>query len=123
MLAYLKIKIVSLAAESRLIRSAEREWKKTKRHPRNRNKNAEEIFFGLKDHRKGIVRDEARWAQIAYGFLRGLRYDQVERPKRKPVNRKRVAELAVKYYRDTDRLRNDTPQEIYNLVLKWLDAD
>lgn len=120
MLAYLKIKIVSLAAEATLIRKAERKWKASYRHPKNGNPRAKDVYLGLKDHRKTIVRDEARWAQIAYGFLRGRRYDQVERPVRKGINERRVIELVCKYARDTARLSNRSEPEIRNLVKEWL---
>ena len=71
--AELKIKIKSLAAEAVLIRKDEskalaksrtapdethREWHKT-------------TYKSLNDHRRGIVRFEARCAQLAYAFLLG----------------------------------------------------
>lgn len=63
---YLKVKIKSLAEEARIIR------KETKRARKVSIKN------GLALHRKGIVRHEARHTCLAYGFLRGLEYRQME---------------------------------------------
>lgn len=55
----LKVKIKSLAVEARIIRKEEQK-------PHNSH-----IRFQLIDHRKGVVRREARHALLAYGFLRG----------------------------------------------------
>ena len=63
---YLKVKIKSLAEEARIIR------KETKRARKVTIKN------GLALHRTGIVRREARHTHLAYGFLRGLEYRQME---------------------------------------------
>ena len=128
MLAYLKIKIVSLAAEAKLIRKEEQKWKRRRRYllrnghaPTPTLSRAGTVFFGLKDHRKGIVSDEARWAQLAYGFLRGLKYEQIERPVRKKyVNEKRSVELVCKYSGDTERLSNHRETQIRTLVKEWL---
>lgn len=37
-----------------------------------------EAYHGLRMHRVKIVREEARFAQLAYGFLRGRTYAQLE---------------------------------------------
>jgi hypothetical protein len=128
MLAYLKIKIVSLAAEATLIRREERKWKA--RRPskaallsnRRTHPDAEEIFFGLKDHRRTVVRDEARWAQLAYAFLRGRPYASVERPVRKVgIDVARVAELAYKYGRRYPGGPTG-PQDAKVRITDWLEA-
>ena len=81
---YLKIKIKSLADEAQAIRAEER---KVSRHFKNAK--TEEHRYdhaltvqGLRDHRVGIVRDEARASLVAYGFLRGIPYERIERPSR-----------------------------------------
>lgn len=66
---YIKVKILSLAAEAKIIRKQEQ---KARKHG-NRS-----LRVGLADHRRGIVRHEARHAQLAYGFLRGTPYKQME---------------------------------------------
>ncbi len=67
MKTHLKIKIKSLAAESRIIRLEEKKWRGG--HP---------MRISLWDHRVKAVRNEARAALLAYGFLRGRTYRQVE---------------------------------------------
>jgi hypothetical protein len=66
---YIKVKILSLAAEAKIIRKQEQ---KARSHG-NRS-----LRIGLADHRRGIVRHEARHAQLAYGFLRGMAYKKME---------------------------------------------
>lgn len=83
---YLKVKIISLADEARTIRIEE------KRLP---GESTERV--GLYLHRIQDVRWEARSAQLAYGFLRGRPYKQLEHETRKPLDLKRIAELAKKY--------------------------
>lgn len=93
---YLKIKLKSLAAEARIIR-------------REEQKN-EYFRHGLRDHRKGIVRSVARDTQIAYGFLRGKDYKQIENnPKTKP-NWDSVKKMIEKYGVN----RNDYSFDEYN---------
>ena len=66
---YIKVKILSLAAEAKIIRKQEQ---KARAHG-NRS-----LRIGLAEHRRGIVRHEARHAQLAYGFLRGMPYKKME---------------------------------------------
>lgn len=85
--AALRVKVKSLAAEAKIIRREE-----------ERAKSWHE-WMSLKDHRKGIVRREARAAQLALAFLRGMSYETVE-PVVRPGNEapwKRVKELVLKY--------------------------
>jgi len=56
---YLKVKILSLAEESRIIRKETRAAKQ------------DSIKNGLYLHRVWVVRTEARVTYLAYGFLRG----------------------------------------------------
>lgn len=55
---YLKIKIKHLAAEARIIRQEERKF-----HGMDK--------WALQHHRKTVVRDAARQAQMAYAVIRG----------------------------------------------------
>jgi len=61
---YLKVKIKSLAAESKIIRAEERKNKRAR--------------SGLAEHRRGIVRAAARHTLLAYGFIRGRKYSDME---------------------------------------------
>lgn len=67
----LKIKLKSLAEEARIIRKEEKKGTRFRAE--------------LEEHRKGIVRYEARHTHLAYGFLRGRKLEQIEKnPKNKP---------------------------------------
>lgn len=83
--AYLKVKIKSLAEEARIIR------KETKRAKSVTIKN------GLALHRKGIVRTEARHTCLAYGFLRGRDYRQMEPIAYVEPNWTKVRRMVQKY--------------------------
>ena len=82
---YLKVKIKSLAEEARIIR------KETKK-ARNLS-----IKNGLALHRTGVVRTEARLTQLAYGFLRGLEYLQMEQKAHTSPDWARVRKMVAKY--------------------------
>lgn len=75
MKTHLKIKIASLAAEAKIIKANERKWKAA---PRKGSADPHPMFFSLQGHRLGVVRPEARCSLLAYGFLRGRRYRQLE---------------------------------------------
>lgn len=90
---HLKIKIKTLAYEARIIRKEERkhlqlarclkvveplEVKLMTKHYR--------AFWDLSEHRKGKVRHAARENGLAYGFIRGRSYAQME-AKCRPDNR------------------------------------
>lgn len=96
MKAYLKIKVVSLAAEAKLIRREESKMK------RRRSERARDAFIGLRQHRINVVRPEARAACLAYAFLRGRPYRQVERVSYSLPDWTKVAKL-VERYGDGDR--------------------
>jgi hypothetical protein len=82
---YLKVKIKSLAEEARIIR------KETKRA------RSYTIKKGLDDHRKGAVRYEARHTHLAYGFLRGREYYQIEHTARTTPNWDKVRKMVKSY--------------------------
>jgi len=77
---YIKIKIKSLAEEARMIRKEERKELKRLRHlkitPRDHITDA--LFMGLFNHRTWDVRRESRAANLAYAFLRGKQYKNIE---------------------------------------------
>jgi len=75
----LKIKIKSLAEEARIIRFHEN--KLVTPDPAYSNVHPVEIDSArgyLRDHRVRVVRKESRSANIAYGYLRGKAYKQLE---------------------------------------------
>lgn len=96
MKTYLKIKIKSLAEEARIIKFEEAKWKQVPWLVDNHNLH-HPIFWGLKQHRLEEVRKECRYANIAYGYLRGRSYHQIEHKCYEAPNWERVAELVRKY--------------------------
>lgn len=114
-LLQLKVKIKSLAAEARIIRKEE-----------NKTNNPT-IRESLSHHRRTDVRQEARWAQIAYAFLRGLEYSQIEAKNSQAVNWTRVTKLVEKF---GDHRFNNEPYDVYDKRLKqqritlqrWIDV-
>ena len=97
-LAYLKVKVKSLAAEARIIRHDEEVWRH-REHDKGRP-----TFFGLRAHRTWDVRNEARAAQLAYAFLRGKPYSVTEPTgkdnggrRSNPTDWARVTKIAAKY--------------------------
>lgn len=71
---HLKIKLKSLAAEAKIIRSEEQ-----KHSDRTREGEWTGTRLSLYRHRILVVRTVARHALLAYGFLRGLDYSRLER--------------------------------------------
>ncbi len=82
---YLKVKIKSLAAESKIIRLEEKRARRVS------------IRNGLADHRRGIVRHESRHTHLAYGFLRGKEYRQIEATAHEAPDWKKVRKMIQKY--------------------------
>lgn len=80
----LKVKIKSLAAEARIIRLEEA---RTKDY---------QLKCVLYYHRVNDVRTEARLSQLAYGFLRGREYQEIEKSTQL-INWKRVEKLVEKF--------------------------
>lgn len=80
---FLKVKLKSLAAESKIIRDLER------RCPPHRT--------ALREHRLFVVRKATRNTHLAYGYLRGLTYDQIECNPRSWPNWREVERMAMQY--------------------------
>ena len=100
---YLKVKIKSLAEEARIIRHEEvkRRASNFKKLHADIQQQADSERSSLHLHRTIDVRVETRAALLAYGFLRGRKYSQVETPPKKPTGKeiplKRVVRLISKY--------------------------
>jgi len=79
---HLKIKLKTLAAEARIIRKEESKALEAGRKGRSLDRDDYErhyrAFWSLRHHRTGIVRSVARTNGLAYGFLRGHTYAQME---------------------------------------------
>lgn len=81
---YLKVKIKSLAAEAKIIKHEEQRSKGTTRS-------------SLASHRKNIVRRESRNSHLAYGYLRGRTYKQLEKTCHSSPDWDRVERMIKKY--------------------------
>lgn len=80
----LRVKIKSLAEEARIIRREER-----RTHGPLRTE--------LHDHRVKAVRSEARHTHLAYGYIRGRRYEQIEALASFPPHWERVRVMVKKF--------------------------
>ena len=112
-LAYLSIKIKSLAAEATLIRKDENRYREqSKAEPRTVDGRdmwasnsvgghcasvTRTTWLGLKSHRRRDVRHEARAALLAFGYLRGTPYRVIEAKCWEDPDWQRVAVLVSKY--------------------------
>ena len=95
MRAYLRVKLLSLAAESKIIRKEMLKYK-----------GPTEIYQGLHLHRTIDVREESRASHVAMGFLKGLTYKQIESKCYQEPDWKRVWNLIKKYGEgDMERIR------------------
>jgi hypothetical protein len=83
---FLKMKIMSLAAEARIIRREEKKW------PTTTN-----VRWGLYSHRVAVVRPEARVALLAYAYLRGRPYVALERAPLTPPNWEKVTAMVARF--------------------------
>lgn len=110
----LKVKIKSLAAEARIIRL------ETHRTNDIVTKN------DLATHRTGIVREEARYSQLAYAFLRGRSYASIEAKTEKELDLARVRKLVERFgvtrswdepYKDYDLRKKEQEKEL----LLWIE--
>lgn len=122
MIEYLKVKLKSLATESKIIKKEEQRAiagiKKYSNIKDPRRKHFCNLHHGLYNHRKGVVSQEARRANIAYGLLRGKGYDEIERKCKKTLSHYdvlRIYTLVRKYRRKNSVLSEE--------ILKAMDND
>ena len=101
---YLKIKIMSLAAEARIIRREARTW--PGQSPQR---------VGLHEHRVNVVRRECRAASLAYAFLRGRAYRSLEARCHEAPDWYKVQKFAERYGEGDKRV-------IAERARAWIDA-
>jgi hypothetical protein len=109
----LKVKIKSLAAEAKIIRLEE---------TRSKGSQRQSLYF----HRIYDVRQEARLSQLAYAFLRGREYSQVESKNSKLVNWDRLIKLVEKFgifyfYVDSRKEYDRLLLEQQTSLRKWIE--
>jgi len=109
---FLKIKVKCLAAEAKFIRKEERECKTLKVEVPVKDRDGKvlrmktirklkarkvEMFNALRNHRIGVVRNEARNTLIAYAFVRGKDFSTVAPKDMRLVDKTNVARMVVSY--------------------------
>lgn len=82
MKSHLQVKVYSMSAEMSYIRRKEEQWKNRARYARQKQKQqsidyAEKAFWSLRCHRM-VMKSEARNTHLAYGFMKGRSYEQME---------------------------------------------
>lgn len=87
MKSHLQVKVYSMSAEMTYIRRKEEQWKNRARIARTRltemeksakvSTYAENAFWSLRCHRM-VMKSEARNTHLAYGFMKGRSYEQME---------------------------------------------
>jgi hypothetical protein len=82
MKSHLKVKVVSMSMEMTYIRRQEGKWKSRARYARQKQKHdsilyAERNFWSHHWHRHEL-KTEARSAHLAYGYMKGRSYSQME---------------------------------------------
>lgn len=121
---YLKAKVASLAAEARIIRKLEARQAERMRRAYQAERFVEQaeahrVRKGLSAHRRGVVRSEARAAQLAMAFIRGKRYRSVEAWTHEAPRWDRVEQLVRKYApRLAVRVEN-TNQWVVPMLSDW----
>lgn len=122
MKTHLKIKICSLAAESKIIRREERKWPglTAEQHA------AYDPFLSLTRplpfnmrqslhlHRVNDVRKATRAALLAYGFLRGRTYGQIE-------NKTKNAPDWIRVIRTITQFSSEDPRVLQQRFAEWID--
>jgi len=83
---YLRVKIKTLAAESQIIRKEMLKFRTTNPY-----------YERLHHHRVDELRKEARASLIAYGFLNGLAYSEIEESSYEPPLWGRVKQIVTKF--------------------------
>jgi hypothetical protein len=78
------------------------------------------LAIELRNHRLMEIRPEARCAQIAYGFLRGRTYRQVEAKSKRTPDWKRIAEIALKYGDYPNGTRKDA---VLDGLTRWSEVE
>lgn len=124
---YLKVKICNLAAEARIIRKQMRrvaarpfgevaaEVRLETLPPKSRERILRRIrnrqpgkqrpeWQGMQHHRKVVIRKEARCSCLAYGFLRGRAYDQLEQSCHEQPDWKNVEAIVGRFAVEDQRI-------------------
>jgi len=89
---HLKVKVLSLAAEARIIRRMAKQAKGM-------------VKWRLNQHRTEVVRDHSRHNLLAYGILRGVPYREIEQKCHESPDFDRVASIAKRFGASSEKVR------------------
>jgi len=116
MLEYLKVKVKSLAEETKIIVFEEN---KIRRYLETvSDERSERTFRGLYAHRKGVVAPEQRATFIAYAFLKGRKISDIEVfPEKIPLTvLQRASKMVDKYRGKQETVNVDFARFITNMT-------
>lgn len=116
---YLKMKVKTLAVESMMIHAAQR---RIKRRVHKKGKTLDpaagsSAFWGMQHHRIEVVRREARSSLLAYGFLRGRLYGEIENNAYTKPDFKRVFGIIERFRDGPEKI-----QDITQRFAEWRDT-
>lgn len=142
MLDYLKVKVLSLVEEAKIIRRHEyrrqmmfalantkfddkkQEFKRVKFLKKNDyvdEGHNQKIYNGLHRHRVFDVREETRSSHLAYGFLKGNAYHDMEERAENEPNWEKIQRLVMRYGEgDPSLLKLNIETWIHNAKEEWL---
>lgn len=114
---HLRVKAMSLAAEASIIRKHERKILKHSRwqaiyHTIEDAKDSRLVFTSLHHHRVNVVRKHCRTANLAYGFVRGRSYKQMEQKCYEHPDWSAVEKLVLKY-------ADGDPRDVMQRFSQW----
>lgn len=97
----LKVKVASLAAEAIIIRRLQARIARAASR-RGVAKGLSPDWVSLQEHRRGVIRHEARHSHLAYGFLRGTPYAKIEAKCWTKPDWAKVEAMAKRFAKDMD---------------------
>jgi hypothetical protein len=117
----LKIKIKSLAAEAVIIKKEEQKWLRAPYNNPYDNgaPGTHPLYFDLRHHRLEMVRKECRDSIIAYGYMRGLAYRQIEAKCHQEPNWQNVFTILKRFWRRLDIFSKEKMAEEWNALKAW----
>lgn len=114
---FLRVRSKELAEEARFIRLEEKRAKaRRKTH----------LLNELAEHRKMVVRPQARLTHLTLAYIRGMPYGVVEQPDSRPFDKKALVKMVGRFLKLDLAWDRDTPLRMENLstaVDRWLETE
>jgi hypothetical protein len=125
MKSHLKVKVFALSAEMTYIRRQEAKWKNRARYARSKGRSDAYQHQALCSHQahRYELKTEARNSHLAYGYLKGRPYQQMERICYGPLKGfgssepdwKAIESMVERFTKD-----ETTPQDVMQKFAEWL---